>query len=1057
MTESIFSNIGNILNKLNNTELNDVRTNIDNYQSVVKHIIPRKITSIRNAQEHISLIISNLIDEFNKELSADSQLNNTSKFENFIKEFTDLYYKISKEYMLYRDSDLVIYDPEDFNKKYEHITKIFLPLIETLEDVNELNDPEKRNNKDFHNELSNIIGRNLNIINDLINETNKIFEDIEKEIIKFNKMVFPNYKQQDIVLLNEQQKSEIDDYTIRIKKLNNEKIEYDKIEGHELGYLLHAINLLKDIEIILTDEKIEAINSFFHTDNEINDTYTQIEKTQSGGYFNNIEEINNKTLDIIEKIDKFMILKSELDKKIKDYSELRENYSYFLIYCFTILKSREPEKIEYIYINRGILSFYNRILSNILKKIYSLTETKDILYFKKYHKFIILRLYSFTSYLIRNINALDIIDINKCSGNILTDFVLLNNFKVLLDIYYENSMDNLTIYARINDFGDASELRDTERLFKPDPRNNRKLIVDESICYQEQRMMNKILFTEVFDSKEIPYPYSISKYMTLESELTKGKGVMLMTYGYSGTGKTYTLFGKIGENDKSMLQGTLNNIRGLENVDIRIFEVYGTGIPYPHYWNNHRNINQKIIHHKISISNDNFVLDDVITISDNEKFEEYSGSNPDDEISYFTKIIGADNVKKLFGKFSYLVNDIDERRIKEGRITETPNNKMSSRSVLVYDIRISTDKEDETKKTPFIIVDLPGREELVPTYIESFKKKEDIGNIYESLNKKDKVIFDTVLLGTTLYPYLFALLDPVLVASIFNNMDDDSRKKVLRNIGDQKFGVHSDTSDLLLKNLMEITSDNKIRMTRNNQIFTKGRFHRRTHRIHYRNNTIMYEVVITLILINKIIEENKTNILNRIKNEFVKKYINRKLGNIRYEHIETPQEGIYINETIMGLQYFLVKDVLQRSEDVVNKVIKEQSTELEFNALLNRFRRFNEEIYYENDNEIMQEDKYIIRDHYFINIQKLNEILNSLKDITSQDSYISSRIFNKQQTLFNSLFSNYLSKISSFKLFYLFSNKDLFIREGEEEIDIKCRNQLQLLNDTTDLLDVINF
>src|SRR5205085_3140631 len=107
------------------------------------------------------------------------------------------------------------------------------------------------------------------------------------------------------------------------------------------------------------------------------------------------------------------------------------------------------------------------------------------------------------------------------------------------------------------------------------------------------------IFTEVFDSINFPENGDISKYMTLETQLAKQKGICILTYGYSGTGKTYTLFGN-GIKD-GMLQSTLINISNLNKVEFRVFEIYGLGMAYDYYWNDKANKQSKIndIYHLI--------------------------------------------------------------------------------------------------------------------------------------------------------------------------------------------------------------------------------------------------------------------------------------------------------------------------------------------------------------------------------------------------------------------------------------------------------------------------
>jgi hypothetical protein len=94
--------------------------------------------------------------------------------------------------------------------------------------------------------------------------------------------------------------------------------------------------------------------------------------------------------------------------------------------------------------------------------------------------------------------------------------------------------------------------------------------------------LNSYKFTEVFDTQNFQFNSDMAAYMCLNTRLTSGNGVCLITYGYSGTGKSYTLFGMPGLD--GLLQGTLNKLDGLDKIYFRLFEIYGKGLPYTDYW-----------------------------------------------------------------------------------------------------------------------------------------------------------------------------------------------------------------------------------------------------------------------------------------------------------------------------------------------------------------------------------------------------------------------------------------------------------------------------------------
>ena len=89
-------------------------------------------------------------------------------------------------------------------------------------------------------------------------------------------------------------------------------------------------------------------------------------------------------------------------------------------------------------------------------------------------------------------------------------------------------------------------------------------------------------FTEVFDTPNFPDNSAVSSYMSLVTKLTNKESVCLITYGYSGTGKSFTLFGS--SNSQGLLQSTLNGLDGIDQLYFRTYELYGRGFNYNDYW-----------------------------------------------------------------------------------------------------------------------------------------------------------------------------------------------------------------------------------------------------------------------------------------------------------------------------------------------------------------------------------------------------------------------------------------------------------------------------------------
>ncbi len=281
---------------------------------------------------------------------------------------------------------------------------------------------------------------------------------------------------------------------------------------------------------------------------------------------------------------------------------------------------------------------------------------------------------------------------------------------------------------------------------------------------KEVPLLNSYKFTEVFDTQNFPNNSDMAAYMCLNSRLTGGNGVCLITYGYSGTGKSYTLFGKPGLD--GLLQGTLNKLDGLDKIYFRLFEIYGKGLPYNDYWTEEVNNKNKTKLDKIynylyayKLSYNPSSVDKISVNKPNVKY----GTTPEsmecavelygDQIKeYINKIddlrkgkdatyravdrreptsdskydlleyleLSGDIYQTVFQKFKNFTDKIEQMRINTQRVRETPNNKVSSRSILVYDFVLMINIDGKKTPVSFLIIDLPGREEIAPTFINKY-------------------------------------------------------------------------------------------------------------------------------------------------------------------------------------------------------------------------------------------------------------------------------------------------------------------------------------------------
>lgn len=553
--------------------------------------------------------------------------------------------------------------------------------------------------------------------------------------------------------------------------------------------------------------------------------------SQSGGVFD-IKDSLSQDSKLMQQLIKYNSNVDLYNKKVVEYNELVMEQ--FMHTVFLIMVATNQTLISgyviYNYIQRGTLSLYKRILVNMKKDIEKNPQTPQNIYLLKYHKMTIYKLYNFVSKIVDYLNKIkgervhsdvcktnkekcmkdDIVDINNCVGETANRFLLLNHFKEILMQYNALYSSKVTIYARINNLGDVMNPSDKQMcdvitylsgfdiisrkeaecqhmIGKKENKESEEDISDNFVdvydmfvnlysCKKIQSIdaIPKIKFTEVFDSTQYPTSSDISKYMTVETLLSQGRGIAMMTYGYSGTGKSFTLFGKSEKNISGILQTALNDIRGLQSIKFRLMELYGMGIPYPHYWKNGLDkINHKLIHYNVSHGIDGLSFSNTIDISPKD-FESYVN----EQIPYnkvYNKI-PENMISNIFKKFESFVTLVDLEREKHKRIRDTPNNPVSSRSVVIYDFQLKILGFEET--IPFLIIDLPGREEIVQTYVEQYLNNNVILELLDINKKSDYYKKINLILGlASINPLGLAVFEPKIIKDTI--MKSNSRDELI--------------------------------------------------------------------------------------------------------------------------------------------------------------------------------------------------------------------------------------------------------------------------------------
>jgi hypothetical protein len=229
----------------------------------------------------------------------------------------------------------------------------------------------------------------------------------------------------------------------------------------------------------------------------------------------------------------------------------------------------------------------------------------------------------------------------------------------------------------------------------------------------------------------------------------------------------------------------LDNITGLKWVKFRLFELYGHGLAYPHYWEDEttglprtNEIDHKIYSYNLEIGANDIKLSSVPTNEVNAKdikdyiakhTDVFADSSTNVQNSTYTLIPG-NVISNIFSNFDTFMETVEDDRKKNDRIRDTPNNIVSSRSVLIYDFIINVGG----KNVPFLILDLPGREEIVETYINPFLENKYILELLKSQIQKEQYVQELkmMLMVMALNPIAVPVFAPDIVFDFINNCSE---------------------------------------------------------------------------------------------------------------------------------------------------------------------------------------------------------------------------------------------------------------------------------------------
>jgi hypothetical protein len=273
--------------------------------------------------------------------------------------------------------------------------------------------------------------------------------------------------------------------------------------------------------------------------------------------------------------------------------------------------------------------------------------------------------------------------------------------------------------------------------------------------------------------------------------------------------------------------------------------------------------------------------------------------------------------------FSKFTEKVDKKRKEYGRIKRTVNNPESSRSIMIYEFKLLL---NNNKTVSFIVMDLPGKENILSTYVDNNTTRSE--NIMSRpYDKKEKDFIEenntnSKLLGIQIkQKYIGDHYERAIKAAIFMNpMFISVFPKLASDFVNYFTRIQNKGPDysnfcILLKNKPNITLNDYI-INHNNIISRNFGI--------FGDNIILSKCAEIFRYINM---NNKLEILTKFINSEVLEYYDYKFDDPYYNlkdknYGALSLEAVYINENILGLINIL-KDKINNSITKKNNIMKD--------------------------------------------------------------------------------------------------------------------------------------
>lgn len=463
------------------------------------------------------------------------------------------------------------------------------------------------------------------------------------------------------------------------------KLMYEIINKH----VISKIDLSNNVENPHVDN-LDFFNQISRSEN-----YFELDNMNLHPKYNTDIKFNNGQSTSIEGNHKFNIINKFFEffnSQLNKYKKL-------------ILEFPENVVAENFSINlsKGFFEFYKTILYGIKEKILNNKPLDSTLQEMSYILPVYFDLFDHIS---RNIGTKSFrVQSEKLTKFSVNSLILFFFYKIKfhVDEYTKNDNDEkVKLFIKINDIyqNDTTEQQiktyplyslegNTLKIkqFKKDNSPNEK----KSKAYEFNKSTDGAFFYNDMRGPEI------STYLGISFAINNKKDVLMLSFGYSGTGKTFTMFSENG-----VVPNIFKNLKKDYKVVLQVTEFYGYGdltedvaryTPYVFYVHNFND--------SLKLPNVQYKIDESITID---------GQQIIPMIKNSSKNIINETVNEI-DKYR-LINKFPDGKPKNKTITATQNNPQSSRSFMVYDFLFYDVVDSSKEPIKLSVLDLPGREDI---------------------------------------------------------------------------------------------------------------------------------------------------------------------------------------------------------------------------------------------------------------------------------------------------------------------------------------------------------